>query len=287
MKKLLFTFLVLFINTAFAQKDKHGNPIFNSISLSEENTNGYLFSCNYYTLRDNIENANSSVFVSKTPSLSSIEKAATSLPSNFFIIVKNGKITAMLSLKKDKQLKITILDPYTRSLKEVDSGLDGDITETRANELLANRYDTTAKIDNGRLIFNQRSYKIISYTALKQAVLNLVGSQKLDKDVPNGMPFVAQTEIREKILSASKPGGELDVWTPIKGHEYDGVIIEKGVFATKFHIACSQWAYNVVGAGITGENAVYALYAEAVGHPITEREKSYLLYGYKKALQDL
>lgn len=78
MKKLLFAFIVLFTNTAFAQKDKHGNPIFNSISLSEENTNGYLFSCNYYTLRDNIENTNSSVFVSKAPSLSAIESSNVS-----------------------------------------------------------------------------------------------------------------------------------------------------------------------------------------------------------------
>jgi hypothetical protein len=285
MKKLIILFLFI-ANIVVAQTDKNGNPVFNSISITEENIDGYMLSSNYYTLHNNIENNKSSVFLSKAPTLNEVEKAAINLQSNFFIVVKKGRIINMISLKQQSGIKLTILNPYTRKVDEADSDLEGDITETRANEVLKNKYDTTARIENGYLFFNNNKLKIIPYTAIKKAVINLIVKQKLDKEVPDGIEYISQTEIRKKILTASKNGGQLDFWTPIQGHEYDGIQIEPGIFATKLHAAYAQWAFNVIHAGISGEDALFSLYAELAGRAVTEREKSYLLYGFKKALEN-
>jgi hypothetical protein len=42
----------------------------------------------YYTLRNNIENRGSSVFVARTPSLSQVREAAVKVPSAFFALTK-------------------------------------------------------------------------------------------------------------------------------------------------------------------------------------------------------
>jgi hypothetical protein len=89
MKKITFIILtILSIGQVFAQTDKNGNPVFNSVSTSEKSIDNFLLISNYYTLRNNIENKQSSVFISAIPTLDQIEKAATNLTSDFFILTK-------------------------------------------------------------------------------------------------------------------------------------------------------------------------------------------------------
>ena len=94
-------------------------------------------------------------------------------------------------------------------------------------------------------------------------------------------------EIASKILSASTNGGDLDFWTPIKGHEYDGQVIQTGasakdkVVATKKEIAVIQWAYNLTKIGIKRSDIIL-LYGELKKRKIRDDEIKLLDLGINK-----
>ena len=92
MKKIaiiILTFLTL--RQVFGQTDKNGNPVFNSVSTNEKVIGDFLLISNYYTLKNNIENRQSSVFISEQPTLDQVEKAAVNLASDFYILTKESK----------------------------------------------------------------------------------------------------------------------------------------------------------------------------------------------------
>jgi len=96
MKNLIIIFTILAFGNVYPQTDENGNPVFNSIITNEQAFERFNLISNYYTLENNITNKNSSVYISKKPSLNEIEKSATELPSDFFIITKNQQISNMI-----------------------------------------------------------------------------------------------------------------------------------------------------------------------------------------------
>lgn len=91
-------------------------------------------------------------------------------------------------------------------------------------------------------------------------------------------------EIRNKILTDSKDGGPLDFWTPIKGHEYDGELIQKdpNIIATKREIAVIKWAFVLTKNGIK-KKVIISIYEELKGRKIREDEIQLIDMGIKKA----
>ena len=67
--KILTTILLtcLTLGQIFGQTDKNGNPVFNSVSTNEKAFDDFLLISNYYTLKNNLENSQSSVFISEKP----------------------------------------------------------------------------------------------------------------------------------------------------------------------------------------------------------------------------
>lgn len=97
MKKITIIILtILTIGQTFAQTDKNGNPVFNSVSTGEKSIDNFVLISNYYTLKNNIENTQSSVFISEKPTLDQIEKASINLASDFFIMTKESKMVVMV-----------------------------------------------------------------------------------------------------------------------------------------------------------------------------------------------
>src|SRR5687768_15525572 len=93
--------MVLASGQSFGQTDNSGNPVFNSVSTNEKKCDDFLLISNYYTLKNNIENRQSSVFISDRPTLGEIERAAVNLPSDFFILTKESKMVVMVLLQND------------------------------------------------------------------------------------------------------------------------------------------------------------------------------------------
>jgi len=283
MKKITITILtILLVGQLFAQSDKNGNPVFNSVSTNEKSIDSFLLISNYYTLRNNIENKQSSVFISEKPTLDQIEKAAINLASDFFILTKESKMVVMVMLQNDPKREFITITMATKKQSIFPCKLSGDITENRANEIIKEKYDTTATIENGKLMFNGKSFKIISNQEVEDAVWKLIKDEKLDKKKPSDIMMPSKKELKNYILTETKEGGKLDFFTEIKGKEFDGVQIKPGVFTTKQSVALYKWGRACYDIGVNTIEDVYEIFAEFKQKELNQRDKEYIKMGFDR-----
>ena len=282
-KIILFT--ILSIGQVFAQTDKNGNPVFNSVSTNEKTIDKFLLVSNYYTLRNNIENRQSSVFISEKPTLDQIETAAIKLPSDFFVLTKKSKIVVMVMLQNDPKREFMTITMGANEQASFPCLLSGDITENRAKEIINEKYDTTATIENGKLKFNGKEFSIITNQEIEQAVWKLIQDEKLDKKKPSDIILRSKKELKNYILTETKEGGKLDFFTEIKGKEYDGVQIEPGIITTKISIALYQWERACFDLGVNTLEDAYEIFSELKQRELNQREKENIKMGFNKELE--
>jgi len=284
--KQFFTIILLFISFwSFGQTDNNGNPVFNSVTIQTETINDYHLLSNYYTLKNNIENKNSSVYIAPQPTLKQVERAATSLPSDFFIIEKYGAVIALVLIRDMSSREFFVIDPATGKQKIYPCSLKGDISENRANEIIKEHYVTTARIDGGKLLFNKKEFRIISSSETKKAVLELIDKEKLDQVNGSSVKLLSQDEIKAKILTESKEGGKMDFFSEIKGHEYDGIQIKQGLFTTKIGIALYKWGRTAYDLGVNKIEDALAIWAEFKGRPANSRESTMITQGFNREFE--
>lgn len=278
-------FALLSIIQSFGQNDKNGNPVFNSIITGEKELKKCLVISNYYTLNNNIENKLSSAYISETPSLYEIEKAATELASDFFILTKESKIIAMVVLQELPKREFMSILMNSKKQDFYPCNLKGDITENRANEILNENYDSTATIENGILTFNNKEFKIISKKEIEKATLELIQENRLHKKTPSEIIMPSQNQLKEFIIEETKEGGKTDFFTEIKGHENDGIQVKPGVFSTKLGIALYQWGRACFDLGVNTVEDAYEIFAEIKERELNRKEKDYIKLGFFKELE--
>lgn len=273
---------ILSLGQVFGQTDKNGNPVFNSVSTNEKSFDNFLLISNYYTLRNNIENKQSSVFIAEKPTLDQIEKASINLASDFFILTKESKMVVMVMLLNDPKREFMTITMATKQQSTFSCKLSGDITENRAKEIIREKYDTTATIENGKLKFNGKEFVIISNQEIEDAVLTLIKKEKLDKIDPSDIIMPSKKELKNYILTETKEGSKLDFFTEIKGKEYDGVQIKPGVFTTMQSIALYKWGRACFNIGVNTIEDVYEIYSEFKQKELNQRDKDYIKMGFWK-----
>lgn len=92
-------------------------------------------------------------------------------------------------------------------------------------------------------------------------------------------------QMRSNLIKASKNNGKLDYWTRIKGHEFEGEMIEHDFYAAKEDAALIKWAYDLTIAGVKNKTDIISLYEELKGHKANNNELNYIDYAYHKALE--
>lgn len=285
MKKLAILLIILFKSSVgFSQTDKNGNPVFVSVVVNEEKLDDTELTSSYYTLKNNIENKESSVFISENPTLNEIENAATSLPSNFYILTKNRNILYFILITNQSK-SFLVVNPNTGRKDEYSCKLKGDISENRAKEISSNNYDSKSALSGNKLLFNGNSHQVFSNAQAKEAVVKLIKSHKLDDAQGPGVVIKTQAELKALVLQETKEGGKFDFFTPIKGHEYDGIQVKPGIFDTKLGIALYKWGRANFDLGINSVDDAYAIFYEFKGKAISEREKVYIKMGFTKELE--
>jgi hypothetical protein len=285
MKKNLTTILLFIATHSFCPTDHNGNPVFNSVTTNEETIADFKFISNYYTLKNNIENKTSSVYISENPTLDEIVKAATTLPSDFFLLVKGQSIINMVMITNYPTRKIVVLNPETGKQNEFKCSIKGDITENRASEIIKEKYDSNSTIQNNKLFFNNKKLRIITNEKIKQTVLDLIAKEKLSNSDPSNMKILSKEELRTLILKETKEGGKLDFFTPIKGKEYDGVQIKPGLISTNLGVALYKWGRSNFDLGVNTLEDALSIFAEFKGRQLNQREKEYIKLGFEKGLE--
>lgn len=286
MKKALFTlFILLKFNFGYSQVDNNGNPVFNSVIINESKVDSLDLSANYYTLKNNIENKGSSVFIAEEPNLTQIEDAAKKLLSNFFILSKRGSTLCIILLDSQPAKRFIVLNPKTGKGKNYACKIKGDISETRAKELLSDDYDPKARLKAGKLFFNKDELQVFSEKEMTENVIELIKENKLYETEDTGIKLLSQTELKQFILQESKEGKQYDFFTPIKGHELDGIQIKPGVFSSLISIALYKWGRANYELGVNKVEDAYVIFSEFKGEALTQREKDYIKMGFNKELE--
>ena len=95
---------------------------------------------------------------------------------------------------------------------------------------------------------------------------------------------VKYQDLKRQVLAETKEGGKLDYFTPIKGHEYDGVQIKPGLFSTKLGVALINWGTANYKAGIANVDDAFSIFSEYKGRKINDREKEYIRKGFYRDL---
>lgn len=283
-KAILFLTILSFVNSV-AQTDKNGNPVFNSIIINEQGFEEFNLISNYYTIENNIENKNSSVYVAENPTRNEVEKFATELPSDFFLITKDQQMSNMILIVSEPNWAFIVINMATNKQSKYDFKLSGDITENRANEIITRKYDLEAKIINGKLYFNNKKFKIITNEAINKALLSLINKKGLGKSTPSQIKIPSQEELKNIILIETKVGGKLDYFTEIKGKEYDGIQIKPGVFSTNLGIALYKWGRATFENGVNTLEDSYKIFAEFKERELNQNEKEYIKLGFNKELE--
>ena len=281
--KFLLTLIAILITfTCLSQKDGNGNPIFNSVETGKDSLDGYELLANYYTLKDNIDNKGSAVYIADTPTLDQIAKAATTLPADFFILTKNGSVVKMILVNDYPEKWFLVITPGQAEPKKYKNLLKGEIAANRAAELIKARYDPASNIEDGKLHFNGNNYTITSNAEIKKAIIHLIDKEHLAD--ATGIVMPSKQELHANILKETKPGGQLDYFTPIKGHEMEGIQIKPGLFDTRIGIALYRWGKANKDLGVPTLDEAYAIFAEFKGRDLNIREKQYIKDGFEKSL---
>lgn len=285
MKYLIFFITICTFGTIHSQTDGNGNPVFNSIVTNEQDFEGFKLTSSYYTLENNIENKNSSVFISENPTLDEVEQFVTKLPSDFFLITINQQISNMILIVNEPKMKFVVINMVNNKQSEYKFNLRGDITQNRAEEIIKLKYDPNAEIKKGKLYFNNNKFKIITNSDINKAVISLIKKEKLNTSSTSGVNLLSQEKIQEIILKETKEGGQLDYFTEIKGKEYDGIQIKPGVFSTKLGVALYKWGRATFDNGVNTLEDAYKIFAKFKERELNTREKDYIKMGFNKELE--
>lgn len=285
MKTLLTAFWLLIVLQCFSQKDQNGNPVFHSVTLNEEAIKDFKLIANYYTLKNNIDNKGSSVFISEKPNLDQIANAALALPSDFFVVTKGQSLLNMVLLTDLPTRKYLVINPTTGKLNEFACSLKGDITENRVTEIIKENYSPDAKIEGSVFYFNGKKLTIIATREIRNSVVDLIEKENLNAGDSSEVKILSKDELKMVVLEQSKEAGKLDFFTEIKGREMEGVQIKQGVFSTRLGVALYRWGRANFDLGVNTVDDAITIWAELKGRPANQREKDYIKLGFYKELE--
>jgi hypothetical protein len=120
---------------------------------------------------------------------------------------------------------------------------------------------------------------------MKQLLLLLTFFFTLSAAYSQDDPTASRTDLRNHILKESREKGQLDFFTPIKGHEYDGIQIKPGIYDTKLGLALIKWGKANYDLGVKNLDEAYSIFAEFKGREARKLEKEYIKIGYNRELE--
>ncbi|WP_223606480.1 hypothetical protein [Chryseobacterium sp. OSA05B] len=278
MKKQLFIFIFSIFVTGsnlYAQLDKNGNPIFNSEKIENFTLENVEIISSYYTIKNNIDNKQSSVFINENPTSDNYWSFSSKLPSYYFMIVDKGNVKGMLMLipkSEDDSFFYNVVIPSKNESFQIPSKLKGKITENRAKELV-NIKKNNAIIKNDVLKFNNKDFQILKYNDVVEEVKNIVKEKFIDNHDDENSNL-------EKYIKTESKGGKLDFKNTVEKYEtafinFDGIMYNKKDFAIL------MWGAAVKKTGITELNKAQLLWEEINERNLTEPELKALRKGFE------
>lgn len=280
--KSILTFITFFFITTwcFGQFDKNGNPIFNSIELEHEEVDDYTISYSYFTIDNNINNSNSSVFVQENPTAEEYFTFSRDLPSYGIIVHKNGDVLTSILLNQDNKTNVAkftfeVINPNNGHNITVPCSTWGDITEERAKELIKLNIDSKIRMvdlpNNGTgLMYNNIAYRIQPFNELKLEIKTLVKELLLAKErLKDPIAYIEKESIQ----------GDLDFNLKLE-KESPSSFIYDNVFYSKKDFAIFLWGKAVASMDALSSKEAVKLWTKIHKRKLTKIEKKTLIKGF-------
>jgi hypothetical protein len=273
-KQLLILIFSIFLTSSnlYSQFDKNGNPIFNSEKIDSFRVENVEIVSSYYTIKNNIDNKQSSVFINENPALDDYWNFSNDLPSYYFMIIDMGKVKGMLMLiPKDDSFFYNVVIPDKNENFQIPSKLKGKITENRAKELAGIKKIKAILIDDV-LKFNNKDFQVLKYNDVIEEVKNIVKERIIHHDDQNAA--------LEKYIKTESKGGKLDFKDSVE--KYEGAFINfDRMLYNKKDFAILMWAAAVKKVGIADLNNAQRLWQEINERNLTEPELKALRKGFE------
>jgi hypothetical protein len=254
---------------------------FHSILIRESKIKNHTLIYSYYTLQNNINNANSSVFLDSNPTPEQAMIAAINLPSDFVAIRDSQTVIAIILLVNKPKREFIIIDPIRQSQYVLPCNLIGDITSNRANELVKHDFESKSYIQKGELIIQGRKLKIISNKALEKKIMDIISSEGLLTQ--NKIVLSDAERKKTMILQQSLENRSLDYFTKIKGNENVEIEIVPGVYETNLNFALYKWGRATKDLGIETVDFSLIIWQELVHRNPTKQEIEMIQSGFNKS----
>ena len=239
-----------------------------------------LVSC-YYTIRNNIDNKNSSVYMNDNPTAKLYLDFAKNLPSYHFLIIKDRTIYCMILLNQINENNVSrftylVTNAENNHTDIVLSRILGEITEKRASELI--EIDESASVievaEDKYLSYNGNRLKIQPFEEVLNEVIDIA-----NKYMQNAKPI--NVNIKEVIRNESI-GGELDFNKMFETDDRPLVHFE-GVLFSKYQFAVLMWGDAVKQLGIESVNEAVELWESIYERNMSAGEKNVLEEGMSEA----
>jgi hypothetical protein len=254
---------------------------FHSIQIRESKIKNHTLIYSYYTLQNNINNANSSVFLDSNPTPEQAMIAAINLPSDFVAIRDSQTVIAIILMVNKPKREFLVIDPIRQSQFKLPCNLLGDITSNRANELVKHDFESKSYIQKGELFIQGRKLKIISNKALEKKIMDIIASEGL---LTQEKVVFSDTERKKTmILQQSVENRSLDYFTKIKGKENVEIEIVSGVYETNLNFALYKWGRATKDLGIETVDFSLIIWQELVHRNPTTQEIEMIRSGFNKS----
>lgn len=281
MKQIFITLLTLStLSNLYGQTDTHGNPVFNSVQISEDKFPDFELTSSYYTIANNISNRKSSVYVSDNPSLTDYMQFSRDRPSYYFVVHQGENVMGMIILLQENENSKTtwtynIVNPNNGQSMQAPCNVFGYITEKRADELLKLKIDTTSTIidlpNNGKgLVFGDMAYRIQPYDELKAEVIEIAKQLTSPEE---------EIKEPEEYIKKESIGGKLD-FNKVLETENQSLFLYDGIAYNKKDFAIFLWGKKVKTLGINSSKKATILWEEINKRELTAPERKALVAGF-------
>lgn len=130
--------------------------------------------------------------------------------------------------------------------------------------------------------------KYLSITLLF-LLLSCAASKQTKQDSPTPKPPKTQqptkVDLHQQIIQESKPGGGLDYFTSIKGHESESVEVKDGVFSTRLGLALYDWGKATYGLGVKSSAEAMQIWEAFKGRAANTLEKEQIALGFRRGME--
>jgi hypothetical protein len=264
---------------AVAQTGSPDNSVFISQEISDVDYGSFSLNTSYYTIANNINNRQSSAFISDTPSPDEYLYFAQHQPSYYFLIHRNRSVMGMIlfhqrATARRSSFFYTIVNPANGHRREVPSQLQGELTQQRARELVASPLISTARfLGDTVFLLHETRYPVLALAAVQEEVVAL--ARHLFEQEQGKI-----NDLKEYIR-AETIGGTLD---------FDAKLAQKaqqrfsrhGVVYNKERFSVLLWGGAVRMLGLRSIENARALWEEIQQRPLTPLEWRALRSGFQE-----